>query len=272
MEFRADQLHDVLVGPVRVERCLQQQAEQVPARCLSSGLLGGFVNLSTTRIGPEFARSACTARRLNFPGSSKACSVRIARGRRPSRTARRSSCLPDWSCYGGTVTSTPALSVARGEHGGEVRGAERAPGWCRRLELDECAHGCLQVACNGTAFRSCSGGVVCDHPRGLPVAGEHHVGGRCAPTPARPVPIPRLSTPAASAAAVNRSPTICANNGTTRSPGSGLVAARSVRRARATPSFTNRTSFTSPSWFVLLRRDGDEDPIPVGRIGHVGPA
>ena len=60
------------------------------------------------------------------PGSSKACSVRIARGRRPSRTARRSSRRPDWSCYGGTVTSTPALSVARGEHGGEVRGAERA--------------------------------------------------------------------------------------------------------------------------------------------------
>ena len=57
----------------------------------------------------------------------------------------------------------------------------------------------------------------------------------------------RLSTPPARAAAVNRNPTICADNGTTRSPGSGLVAARSVRMARATPSFTNRTSFTSPS-------------------------
>ena len=43
------------------------------------------------------------------------------------------------------------------------------------------------------------------------------------------------------------SPIICADNGTTRSPGSGLMAARSVRRARATPSFTNRTSFTWPS-------------------------
>ena len=38
---------------------------------------------------------------------------------------------------------------------------------------------------------------------------------------------------AAAAAAVNRNPTICADNGTTRSPGSGAVAPRNVQRARA---------------------------------------
>ena len=66
--------------------------------------------------------------------------------------------------------------------------------------------------------------------------------------PTRPeCAVTRLSTPAACAAAVNRSPIICADKGTTRSPGSGLVAALSVRSARATPSFTKRTSFVSPS-------------------------
>ena len=67
-------------------------------------------------------------------------------------------------------------------------------------------------------------------------------------SPIRPeCAVTRLAMPAALAAAVTRNPIICAYNGTIRSPGSGLVAARSVRRARATPSFTNRTSFTSPS-------------------------
>ncbi len=32
--------------------------------------------------------------------------------------------------------------------------------------------------------------------------------------------------------------------------------------ARATPCFTNRTSFTSPSWFVLLRRTVTRTPSP----------
>ena len=69
-------------------------------------------------------------------------------------------------------------------------------------------------------------------------------------SPTRPeCAVTGLSTPAACAAAVNRNPIICADSGTTWLPGSGLVAARSVRRARATPSFTNRTSFTSPSWW-----------------------
>ena len=67
-------------------------------------------------------------------------------------------------------------------------------------------------------------------------------------SPTRPeCAVTRLSTPAAAAAAVNRNPIICADNGTARSPDSVLVAARSARRARATPPFTNRTSFVSPS-------------------------
>ena len=41
---------------------------------------------------------------------------------------------------------------------------------------------------------------------------------------------------AAAAAAVNRNPTICGESGTTRSPGFGVMASRSVRIARATPS------------------------------------
>ena len=52
-------------------------------------------------------------------------------------------------------------------------------------------------------------------------------------SPIRPeCAVTRLSTPAACAAAVNRNPIICADNGTTRSPGSGLVADRNVRMAR----------------------------------------
>ena len=39
---------------------------------------------------------------------------------------------------------------------------------------------------------------------------------------------------------LNRNPTICGDSGTTRSSAAGIVAARSVRIARATPSFTNR--------------------------------
>ena len=105
--------------------------------------------------------------------------------------------------------------------------------------------------------------VVRDHPARLPVPGEHHVGGRRPPArrlrhqsdpprvggygarPRRPWPRP-----------ANRNPTICGESGTTWSSGAGLVAVLSVRRARATPAFTNRTSFVSPSWFVLPRRTG----------------
>lgn len=51
----------------------------------------------------------------------------------------------------------------------------------------------------------------------------------------------------------NRSPTIVGESGTTRSSGTERAVTPSVRRARATPPFTNRTSFVSPSWFVLSR-------------------
>ena len=113
----------------------------------------------------------------------------------------------------------------------------------------------LQVARNGPTFRGGSRGVMRHHAARLPVPGQHHVGGRRAPARQfRRQPNPPgsarsrgLTTPAAWAAVVNRNPIICADNGTTQSPGCGLVAARSVRMARATPSFTNRTSFTSPS-------------------------
>ena len=74
------------------------------------------------------------------------------------------------------------------------------------------------------------------------------------------------------AAAVNCTPTICADNGTTRSAGAGFVKARSVRMARATPSFTNRTSLVSPSWFVLLRRTVTSTLSPAVGVDHVGPA
>ena len=81
-------------------------------------------------------------------------------------------------------------------------------------------------------------------------------------SPTRPEWAVTRSTPAARAAAWNRRPTIFGESGTTRSSGAGLAAARSVRRARATPPFTNRTSVVSPSWFVLLRRTVTSTPSP----------
>ena len=70
------------------------------------------------------------------------------------------------------------------------------------------------------------------------------------------------STPPARAAAWNCSLTIFGESGTTRTAGAGFAAALSVRIARATPPFTNRTSLTSPSWFVLLRRTVTSTPSP----------
>ena len=81
--------------------------------------------------------------------------------------------------------------------------------------------------------------------------------------------VTRRSTPAAAAAVVNRNPIICADSGTTRSAASGFVAARI---ARAAPSFTYRTSFTSPSWLGLAPAHRDGRAVAVGRVGDVGPA
>ena len=111
------------------------------------------------------------------------------------------------------------------------------------------------------------------HAAGLRVPGEHHSvvdAPRLVNSDASPIrpecAVTRLSTPAASDAAVNRCPNICADNGTTRSPGSGLVAARSVRMARATPSFTkSRLSDWKRSiwctWGHGIRTDDERIPL-----------
>ena len=65
-------------------------------------------------------------------------------------------------------------------------------------------------------------------------------------------------TPAARAAAWNRSLTIWGESGTTRSSGTGRAAACSVRRAPATSPFTNRTS--RGAGFVLPRRTVTSTP------------
>ena len=68
----------------------------------------------------------------------------------------------------------------------------------------------------------------------------------------------------------NRSPTICGESGTPWSSGAGLVAALSVRRARPTPAFTNRTSFGLAPLARFAAADGDEDSV--GGVGDVAPA
>ena len=73
----------------------------------------------------------------------------------------------------------------------------------------------------------------------------------------------RLSIPAACATAVNRNPTICADNGTTRSLGSGLVVARSVRRAR--DAVLHEPHVVHLALLVRLApADGDENAVAVG--------
>ena len=59
----------------------------------------------------------------------------------------------------------------------------------------------------------------------------------------------------ARAAAWNRSPTIFGKSGATRSADPGVAAARRVRIARATPSFTNRTS-AAPNGRTVRRAGG----------------
>ena len=56
------------------------------------------------------------------------------------------------------------------------------PGLWRRFDDFKGVLCALQVACNSATFRRRPGGVVCHHAAGLPVAGEHHVRGRRAPT------------------------------------------------------------------------------------------
>ena len=92
-------------------------------------------------------------------------------------------------------------------------------------------------------------------------------------SPTRPeCAVTRLSTPADAAAAVNRSPIICADNGTTRSPGSRLVAPRNVRK-RARDAVLHEPHVVHLALLVRLApADGDEDAVAVGRIDDVSPA
>ena len=93
------------------------------------------------------------------------------------------------------------------------------------------------------------------------------------PAPTRPEwAVIRDSTPAARAAAANRSPAICGESGTTRSSGDELAAARSVRRARATPSFHRKASLEN-RWRRGPEREGSGRNLPAcARLpSHSGP-
>ena len=89
--------------------------------------------------------------------------------------------------------------------------------------------------------------------------------GSSAPTPAHSARVVRSPTPRRPprAAAANRSPT-------------HLRRERhdAVLRRRTRDAALSRTarSFTSPSWFVLPRADGDEDPVAGVRVGDVRPS
>ena len=98
----------------------------------------------------------------------------------------------------------------------------------------------LEVARHGAAL---GGGVVSHHPAALPVAGEHHVGGRGAAGGE----LGRQAAPAGVGgdAAVNRSPTACGESGTTRP--SGAAAAQ-----RADGAVGGRNAGTAPAG-VLFR-------------------
>ena len=146
--------------------------------------------------------------------------------------------------------SRPRLSDGRGEAAGPNPGAPS------------------QIPRDSPAFSGRPGRVVRHHPARLPVPASitsvvdapRLVSSDASPT------LPRVgghcSMPAALAAAWNCSPTIFGESGTTRAAGAGFAAALSVRIARATPPFTNRTPLTSPSWFVLLRRTVTSTPSP----------
>ena len=101
-----------------------------------------------------------------------------------------------------------------------------------------------------------SGRIVRDHPGGSPVAGEHHGGRGRAPTRefGREADVARVRGDAAldggDLGGGGKPPADRAGReGTTRSLGSGLVAVRSERKARATPAFTNRTCRRSGSFW-----------------------
>ena len=127
-----------------------------------------------------------------------------------------------------------------------------------------------EVTSDGTAFRGRPGRVVGHHPRGFPIPGKHHVGSRRAqarelrrlPDPSR---VRGHSALDAGGLRCGREPQPDHLGRQRHHAVTGLRtrgAARSVRRARTTPSLTNRTSVISPSWFVLLRRTVMSMPSP----------
>ena len=75
--------------------------------------------------------------------------------------------------------------------------------------------------------------------------------------------------PAASATAVNRSPIICAENGTTRSAGLGLVAERADGARGAVLQVADIIRFAH--LVRLAAADGDEDAISVAGVRPIRP-
>ena len=188
-----------------------------------------------TPSNPTFRTWQCgQSRMISATWTSKAGIVAVSGARTPARRAR------SWTRLLGLPTgSAPRHRVPRSPQ----RNSAPPSGWV------------FQFPANITS--------VVDAPRLVSSDGR----------PTRPeCAVTRHSTPAACAAAVNLNPIVCADNGTTRPAGSGFVTARSVRMARATPAFTNRPSFVSPSWFVLLLRTVTSTPSPSGGVDHVGPA
>ena len=91
-------------------------------------------------------------------------------------------------------------------------------------------------------------------------------------SPTRPEWAVTRSTPAARAAAWNRSPTIFGESGATRSAGPGLAAARSGPD-RAGDAALHEPDVRRLALLVRLApADGDQHPVAVGRVGDVGPA
>ena len=139
--------------------------------------------------------------------------------------------------------------------GGSLGLTDRMRSQSRRFQTTPATHiaheprivSVLQVACDGNAFRGRPGRVVRHHPGMFsscrPASRPWSTRlGSSVPTRVRPkCAVTRHAMSAACVAVVNCNPIISADSGTTRSHGPGLVATRSLRTARARPSFTNRT-------------------------------
>ena len=129
--------------------------------------------------------------------------------------------------------------------------------------------------------------IACSHPtraprlcvgaaRGSPPPAGAPSAPRLVSSLARPTrpewAVTRRSMPAALAAAVNRSPIICGESGTTRPSGAGAAAARSARTARAGAVLQVADIIRLAVLVRLAAADGDEDAISVAGVGHVDPA